>query len=127
MTEPKAQSQEPTMEEILASIRRIISENDDPSAAAKAPPGKGAGANQTIAADGVLELTDFAQPRGLRRPIDDFFVSLAADQQANAALAELAGADIELEGAEPEELRRFHAERACCLKDLMAIIPDSLS
>ena len=47
------------MEEILASIRRIISENDDPAAAtAKAPPGKGAGALQTIDDDGVLELTD---------------------------------------------------------------------
>jgi hypothetical protein len=47
------------MEEILASIRRIISENDDPAAApAKAPPGKGAGAQQTIGDDGVLELTD---------------------------------------------------------------------
>jgi cell pole-organizing protein PopZ len=59
MSEPKAQGQEPTMEEILASIRRIISENDDPAAApAKAPPGKGAGAQQSIGDDGVLELTD---------------------------------------------------------------------
>ena len=47
------------MEEILASIRRIISENDDPAASpTKAPPGKGAGAQQTIGDDGVLELTD---------------------------------------------------------------------
>src|SRR5258708_7566442 len=59
MSEPKTQGQEPTMEEILASIRRIISENDDPAAAtAKAAPGKGAGAQQTIDEDGVLELTD---------------------------------------------------------------------
>lgn len=59
MSEPKAQGQEPTMEEILASIRRIISENDDPAATpAKAPVGKGAGAQQTIGDDGVLELTD---------------------------------------------------------------------
>ena len=59
MSEPKAQGQEPTMEEILASIRRIISENDDPAATpAKASPGKGAGAQETIGDDGVLELTD---------------------------------------------------------------------
>ena len=32
------------------------------------PPGHGLAIR-----DGVLELTDFAQPRGLRRPIDDFF------------------------------------------------------
>ncbi|TQS70490.1 chemotaxis protein CheB [Rhodobacteraceae bacterium] len=30
--------------------------------------------------DRVLHLTDFEQPRGLRRPIDDFFESLARDQ-----------------------------------------------
>ncbi|MGO7251758.1 chemotaxis protein CheB, partial [Rhizobium brockwellii] len=40
---------------------------------------------------GVLELTDFVQPRGLRRPIDDFFLSLASDQQANAACVILSG------------------------------------
>ena len=50
------------------------------------PPGRGLAIR-----DGVLELTDFAQPRGLRRPIDDFFLSLAADQQANAACVILSG------------------------------------
>lgn len=46
------------MEEILASIRRIISDNDDPSAAPAQAAGKGAGAQQTVGDDGVLELTD---------------------------------------------------------------------
>ncbi len=50
------------------------------------PPGHGLSIK-----DGRLELTDFAQPRGLRRPIDDFFISLAADQQANAACVILSG------------------------------------
>ncbi|GAB0116297.1 chemotaxis protein CheB [Acidisoma sp. 7E03] len=50
------------------------------------PPGRGLAIR-----DGVLELTDFAQPRGLRRPIDDFFLSLASDQQANAACVILSG------------------------------------
>ncbi|MDE2620132.1 MAG: PAS domain-containing protein [Sphingomonadales bacterium] len=40
---------------------------------------------------GVLALTEFAQPRGLRRPIDDFFLSLAADRQAAAACVILSG------------------------------------
>jgi cell pole-organizing protein PopZ len=66
MTEPKAQGQEPTMEEILASIRRIISENDDPNAAAA--PAKPAGGNPTStpqsADDGVLELTDMVGADG---------------------------------------------------------------
>ncbi len=50
------------------------------------PPGHG-----LIVSDGVLELTEFAQPRGLRRPIDDFFVSLAGDQQTRAACVILSG------------------------------------
>ena len=50
------------------------------------PPGHGLAIR-----DGVLELTDFAQPRGLRRPIDDFFQSLAIDRQADAACVILSG------------------------------------
>jgi two-component system, chemotaxis family, CheB/CheR fusion protein len=50
------------------------------------PPGRG-----LAVCEGRLQLTDFAQPRGMRRPIDDFFLSLAADQQANAACVILSG------------------------------------
>ncbi|SER70483.1 two-component system, chemotaxis family, CheB/CheR fusion protein [Tranquillimonas rosea] len=50
------------------------------------PPGHGLSIN-----DGVLQLTDFAQPRGLRRPIDDFFESLASDQGRFAACVILSG------------------------------------
>ena len=50
------------------------------------PPGHGLAIR-----DGVLELTEFAQPRGLRRPIDDFFISLATDQQGDAACVILSG------------------------------------
>ncbi|WP_298956375.1 chemotaxis protein CheB [uncultured Methylobacterium sp.] len=50
------------------------------------PPGRGLAIQS-----GVLELTQFVQPRGLRRPIDDFFLSLAVDQQANAACVILSG------------------------------------
>ncbi|WP_230383119.1 CheR family methyltransferase [Paracoccus shanxieyensis] len=50
------------------------------------PPGHG-----LAITDGRLELTDFTQPRGMRRPIDDFFISLAADQQRKAACVILSG------------------------------------
>lgn len=50
------------------------------------PPGKGLSIEK-----GRLVLNDFAQPRGLRRPIDDFFISLANDQQSNAACVILSG------------------------------------
>ena len=54
MNEPKAQ-QEPSMEEILASIRRIISE-DEPADGEKAEASPDA-----QEADDVLELTDVAE------------------------------------------------------------------
>ena len=41
--------------------------------------------------DGVLRLTEFSDPRGLRRPIDDFFESLAKDQCNLAACVILSG------------------------------------
>ena len=50
------------------------------------PPGYGLSVR-----DGVLDLTEFAQPRGLRRPIDDFFESLAIDQGRFAACVILSG------------------------------------
>jgi two-component system CheB/CheR fusion protein len=50
------------------------------------PPGKGLSIE-----GGRLALHDFAEPRGLRRPIDDFFTSLANDQQANSACVILSG------------------------------------
>jgi two-component system CheB/CheR fusion protein len=50
------------------------------------PPGRGLAME-----GGRLRLTDFPQPRGLRRPIDDFFGSLATDQGANAACVILSG------------------------------------
>ncbi|WP_136637678.1 CheR family methyltransferase [Pseudooceanicola onchidii] len=50
------------------------------------PPGVGLSVSK-----GVLDLTAFSQPRGLRRPIDDFFESLAIDQGRFAACVILSG------------------------------------
>ncbi len=50
------------------------------------PPGHGLDIK-----DRTLRLTPFAQPRGLRRPIDDFFLSLAEDQKELAACVILSG------------------------------------
>lgn len=54
--------QEPTMEEILASIRRIISEDDAPAEAAAAPEPEPAPVEEPPAEDDVLELTDPIEP-----------------------------------------------------------------
>ncbi|MFZ5963052.1 CheR family methyltransferase [Thalassococcus sp. BH17M4-6] len=40
---------------------------------------------------GILNLTEFKDPRGMRRPIDDFFESLAHDQKNLAACVILSG------------------------------------
>ncbi|MDB2438133.1 PAS domain-containing protein [Hellea sp.] len=50
------------------------------------PPGFG-----LMMDDGTLNLTEFENPRGLRRPIDDFFISLAEDQRRLSACVILSG------------------------------------
>ena len=50
------------------------------------PPGHGLAVK-----DGVLLLTEFTDPRGMRRPIDDFFVSLASAYGNMAACVILSG------------------------------------
>jgi two-component system, chemotaxis family, CheB/CheR fusion protein len=41
--------------------------------------------------EATLRLSEFSEPRGFRRPIDDFFRSLAVDQGSNAACIVLSG------------------------------------
>ena len=50
------------------------------------PPGNGLALR-----DGTLELTDFRNPRGMRRPIDDFFETLADEAGNRAACVILSG------------------------------------
>jgi len=50
------------------------------------PPGSG-----LTVEDGVLRLTEFTDPRGMRRPIDDFFEALALDRGERAACVILSG------------------------------------
>src|SRR5271170_5487534 len=80
MSDAKAQ-QEPSMEEILASIRRIISEDADgqkPAAAAEAAPAAEPEPEQD---DDILDLTDRVNDDGsvvsLHRQGDDDFPELA--------------------------------------------------
>jgi two-component system CheB/CheR fusion protein len=48
--------------------------------------------NQSLSIEnGRLRLQEFSEPRGFRRPIDDFFRSLAVDQGSNAACVVLSG------------------------------------
>jgi cell pole-organizing protein PopZ len=77
MSDAKAQ-QEPSMEEILASIRRIISEDADGQKPAAAEPAPGPAEPED---DGVLELTDRVNDDGsvvsLHRQGEDEFPELA--------------------------------------------------
>jgi hypothetical protein len=121
MTEPKAQGQEPTMEEILASIRRIISENDDPNAAAAAPAkAVSAAARAQPGDDGVLELTDMVGADGKvvdiavakgapsvnipEPPAKEEFPTMAdpnPDPVPQPATADVPADDVELSAAQP--------------------------
>jgi len=67
-------SQEPTMEEILASIRRIISEDDAPAEAAAAPEPEPAPVVEEPVEDDVLELTDPIEPAGPVESLGDIDV-----------------------------------------------------
>jgi cell pole-organizing protein PopZ len=74
MSDAKGQQNEPSMEEILASIRRIIAEDGDaPGTAAATPAAAGAAPASAPAAsatsashapDDILELTDVVEPDG---------------------------------------------------------------
>ncbi len=66
-------NQEPTMEEILASIRRIISEDDQPQPAAEAAapePGPDRPSEPNTADDEVLDLTDRVEPPSQAAPME---------------------------------------------------------
>ncbi|MBO9558403.1 MAG: DUF2497 domain-containing protein, partial [Caulobacter sp.] len=65
-------SQEPTMEEILASIRRIISEDDapaEPAAEAAPPPPEPEPEPEPFVEDDILELTDPIAPEPEPEPL----------------------------------------------------------
>src|SRR5947208_12426075 len=66
MSDAKGQQHEPSMEEILASIRRIIAEDGEtaaePAAAAAAAPEAAPTAAEP--AEDILELTDVVEPDG---------------------------------------------------------------
>lgn len=100
MSNAEAQQQEPSMEEILASIRRIISEDgeeadgQEPEAAA-AEGSDGAAPEEEPADDDVLELTDIVE--------EDSEVVDLADEQEKAVVEEPAAADEELELADTIE------------------------
>jgi cell pole-organizing protein PopZ len=72
MSEAKGQQHEPSMEEILASIRRIIAEDGDttaePATAAAAPaepaPAPALAPEPAAPADDILDLTDVVEPDG---------------------------------------------------------------
>lgn len=129
MTEPKAQGQEPTMEEILASIRRIISENDDPNAAAATKPAAAPDARPPTAEDGVLELTDMVGADGKvvnlaaaksapavnipEPPAKEEFPTMAEptpEPAPKSPAAEMPADDIELAASEPAPAARSNSD-----------------
>jgi cell pole-organizing protein PopZ len=117
MSDPKAQS-EPTMEEILASIRRIISENDEEqetrkreeeeeeqqraaAAAASVPKSEPAGVavlelTEMIAEDGsVVSLTGDGEERVAEQAVHEAVVEASIQEAVEASAETKTGEDIE--------------------------------
>ena len=75
MSAANPKTQEPSMEEILASIRRIIADDQEapkaaaPKPAVPPPPAPAPPAGPEPVAEDVLELADVAQPVRLARPL----------------------------------------------------------
>jgi cell pole-organizing protein PopZ len=115
MNDPKVQGQEPTMEEILASIRRIISEGEDPNAAAAPAARPAAPPRPAPAPDGVLELTDMVGADGKvvniadakaggppAQDVQEEYATMAEPNELPAAQPpETPADDVELTPAEP--------------------------
>ena len=102
-------SQEPTMEEILASIRRIISEDDAPAEAAaaeaKAEPVAAAPPEperEPVVEDDVLELTEVA-PAPSADVLGDLDISPAAPAPPPPAPAPVVPEPVAYHASVPEE------------------------
>ncbi|MDB5461023.1 MAG: hypothetical protein JWO72_2764 [Caulobacteraceae bacterium] len=85
-------TQEPTMEEILASIRRIISEDDAPAegeaATAAAPVIASPGGDEPAAEEDILELTDrIDEPMEVEVPLDASDLEVIAPRDYEPAYA----------------------------------------
>lgn len=108
MSEPEKDEEEPSMEEILASIRRIISEDDE-----EAKPEE-AEASETEAApepepepepaveEEVLELTEEDLEDASQDDIDNMFDSVVDDAEEDELVLESEPEDVEEAEPEPE-------------------------
>ncbi len=92
----KAQAQEPSMEEILASIRRIIAD-EEPAPAAKAAASKPAPEAETVSEDDLDRLFAAGAEAG-----DDEPLELTSDFEEPFEMVEGPGDDADVAFAEPE-------------------------
>ncbi|MBL0966053.1 DUF2497 domain-containing protein [Blastomonas sp. UPD001] len=112
---------EPSLEEILASIKKVIAE--DSRKPRRAPPSRPAPARQTAPAEDILELTDSVEPEPAAEPEETPLISRAGEQSMRESLAVLAtltepgvspqivrSGETSLEGMVREMLRPMLAE-----------------
>lgn len=79
---------EPSLEEILASIKKVIAE--DNRKPRRAPPQRPAPARQAAPVDDILELTDSVEPEPAAEPEEAPLISRAGEQSMRESLAVLA-------------------------------------
>jgi cell pole-organizing protein PopZ len=88
-------AQEPTMEEILASIRRIISEDDTPAIEADSPA-------EATAPEPVAETPSIAAPEPAPAPVEDEEILDLTDRYEAPATESIGDLDITARHEEPE-------------------------
>jgi len=79
---------EPSLEEILASIKKVIAE--DGRRPRRAAPQRPAPARQSAPVDDILELTDSVEPDTVAEPEESPLISRAGEQSMRESLAVLA-------------------------------------
>ncbi|WAC22474.1 DUF2497 domain-containing protein [Blastomonas sp. SL216] len=79
---------EPSLEEILASIKKVIAE--DGRRPRRAAPQRPAPARQSAPVDDILELTDSVEPDPVAEPEESPLISRAGEQSMRESLAVLA-------------------------------------
>ncbi|MFD2263060.1 DUF2497 domain-containing protein [Lacibacterium aquatile] len=127
MSEGKGQG-EPSMEEILASIRRIISEDGDAQTAGAADSAPMAASRGGMMSSDVFDLVDEAPPSARGTGLDDLMGMLDDDDAMSGVVNDdFDGAGIMSPGAAGETAARFAQLAAMADRDIPQQVQPRLS
>ncbi len=106
---------EPSLEEILASIKKVIAE--DGRKPRRPAPQRPAPQRQTAPVDDILELTDSVEPEAEAEPEDAPLISRAGEQSMRESLAVLA--TLTEPGVSPQIVRSGETSLEAMVRDML--------